>query len=348
MALTYKDAGVDIEAGDAFVDAIRPHADRTRRPEVMDSLGGFGGLFALPPGRWREPVLVSGTDGVGTKLQIAHATGIHRPVGVDLVAMCVNDIVVTGAEPLFFLDYYASGRLDPAVAVEVVAGIADGCEQSGCALIGGETAEMPGSYPPGEYDLAGFAVGVVERSAILDRAKVQPGDVVIGLASSGLHSNGFSLARKLFSTYEGGWDARPEALGGQRLAEAAMAPTTLYVKGLLALARAEILRSAAHITGGGIPGNLPRSLPPGLMAQIDLGAWTRPPIFELLLASEVPTPELFRTFNMGLGMICVVPAEERDTALACLREAGHGAFEIGVITPREGDEGVAFSGEVPR
>ncbi|MDF1562079.1 MAG: phosphoribosylformylglycinamidine cyclo-ligase [Deltaproteobacteria bacterium] len=340
---TYQEAGVDIAAGNALVEAIKPAAARTRRPEVLGGLGGFGGLFSLPEGL-EDPVLVAGTDGVGTKLMVAQATGIHRGLGQDLVAMCVNDIVVCGAEPLFFLDYFATGRLEVEAAREVIEGIADGCEQAGAALLGGETAEMPGFYAPGHFDLAGFAVGVVERAKILDGKSAVAGDRVIGLLSNGLHSNGYSLARKLVEEQGLPWDARPEVLGGETLAEALLEPTRIYVKAALALLAAQPVRSLAHITGGGLIENLPRSLPAGLVARLDATAWRRPPIFDLLLEWGVPPLEAHRTFNMGVGFCAVVPAEAADASLALLAGAGVEAVEIGELVSGDGPAAVELEG----
>ncbi|ATB27003.1 phosphoribosylformylglycinamidine cyclo-ligase [Melittangium boletus] len=338
MGTTYKQAGVDIEAGDAFVERIKPHAARTMRPEVLAGVGGFGGLFALPPGKYREPVLVAGTDGVGTKLKVAFQAGRHGTVGVDLVAMSVNDILTSGAEPLFFLDYFATGRLEVDAAAEVVKGIAQGCEQAGCALLGGETAEMPGFYARGEYDLAGFCVGVVERSEIIDGRSVKPGDALIGLASSGLHSNGYSLARKVLLE-----DAKlalhevPEGLE-RPLVDALLEPTRIYVKDALALMKTVKVKGLSHITGSGIPGNLPRCLPDGTRAVLDDTAWKRPPIFDLIQRlGGVARSEMYDTFNMGLGLIAVVAREDVAVALALLEARGVEASEVGRIEAGEGE-----------
>ena len=333
-ALDYRSAGVDIEAGSALVERIKPVAARTRIPGVLAGLGGFGSLFEIPPGRYREPVLVAGTDGVGTKLKLAIETGNHSGVGIDLVAMCVNDIVVQGAEPLFFLDYYATGHLDVEVAAAVIEGIGQGCEQAGCALVGGETAEMPGMYAAGEYDLAGFCVGVVEKSSILDGSRVQVGDKLIGLASSGPHSNGYSLIRKILAR-AGGFDA--SLPGGLSLADSLMAPTRIYVKSLLSLMRTVPVHALAHITGGGITENLPRVLPQGLAADIDLGAWQRPAVFEWLKEQgQVAAGEMLKTFNCGIGMlVCVAPADESKT-LELLRAAGERVWTLGEITAGSG------------
>src|SRR5512147_539164 len=297
MALTYRGAGVDTDEGDRLVELIQPYARPTLRPEVLAGIGGFGGLFALDPARWKEPVLVSGTDGVGTKLKVAFAADRHDTIGIDLVAMCVNDVAVVGAEPLFFLDYFATGKLSADQAAPVVKGIAEGCRQAGCALIGGETAELPGFYARGEYDLAGFAVGCVERSRIVDGSAVQPGDAVLGIASTGLHSNGYSLARRaLLDRHPLDW--RPPGLGGRTLGEALLEPTRIYAKDVLAL---------AHVTGGGLPGNVPRTLPPGTRAVLDERRWPRPPLFDLVeREGAVPRDEMVRTFNMGLGLTAVL------------------------------------------
>jgi phosphoribosylformylglycinamidine cyclo-ligase len=334
--LTYRDAGVDIDEGDRLVELIKPHAASTKRPGVMGGLGGFGGLFALTPGRYREPVLVSGTDGVGTKLKVAFAAGRHGTVGIDLVAMSVNDVCVTGAEPLFFLDYYATSRLKAEEAAEVVAGIAEGCRQAGCALLGGETAELPGFYAPGEYDLAGFAVGIVERSEIIDGSKVAVGDAVLGLASTGLHSNGYSLARKVL--LEGGSPLAlaevPPELGGRTLADVLLEPTRIYARAIASLRAAADVRALAHITGGGLPGNVPRVLPVGTRAQLHLAAWPLPPIFDLIRRrGELDEAEMYRTLNMGIGLCAVVPAADAAKALAALDGLGQAAYRIGTIVP---------------
>ncbi|HZR70068.1 MAG TPA: phosphoribosylformylglycinamidine cyclo-ligase [Burkholderiales bacterium] len=329
--ISYRDAGVDIDAGDALVEAIKPFAKRTMRPEVLAGIGGFGALCEIPK-RYREPVLVSGTDGVGTKLKLAFRLNRHDTVGIDLVAMSVNDILVQGAEPLFFLDYYACGRLDVGVATQVVAGIARGCDLAGCALIGGETAEMPGMYPEGEYDLAGFAVGVVEKSAIIDGRSIAPGDAVLGLASSGAHSNGYSLVRRILDV--SGADPGSD-FHGRTLAEALLEPTRIYVKPLLALMRAMTVKGLAHITGGGLVENVPRVLPDGTKAVLERGAWTPPPIFGWLQEQgNVAEAEMLRVFNCGIGMVVIV--EERDAARAqeTLRAAGETAWRIGRVEPR--------------
>ena len=330
-ATTYRDAGVDIAAGEALVDAIKPLAAATARAGVMGGLGGFGALFDLRAAGFTDPVLVSTTDGVGTKLKLAVETGIHDGVGIDLVAMCVNDLVVQGAEPLFFLDYLATGALDVAQAKRVLAGIAAGCAEAGCALVGGETAEMPGMYAAGDYDLAGFAVGAVERGAILPTG-VTPGDAVLALASSGVHSNGFSLVRKVVGA--AAWNDPAPFAPGLALGAALMTPTRIYVRPVLALARAGLLRAAAHITGGGLPGNLPRVLPPGMRAVLDR-PWDVPPVFAFLAhAGGVRTDEMLRVFNCGVGMALVVP--DAAAAIATLAAAGEAAVEIGRIEAIDG------------
>ncbi|MCI0669861.1 MAG: phosphoribosylformylglycinamidine cyclo-ligase [Myxococcaceae bacterium] len=339
MGTTYKQAGVDIEAGDALVERIKPLAQRTLRPEVISGVGGFGGLFALPPGKYREPVLVAGTDGVGTKLKLAFQTGRHATVGIDLVAMSVNDILTSGAEPLFFLDYFATGRLEVEQARDVIHGIVLGCEESGCTLLGGETAELPGFYAKGEYDLAGFAVGVVERSDILTGKDIRPGDALVGIQSSGLHSNGYSLARKVLLTDAGlSLDALPEGLDST-LANVLLQPTRIYVKDVRCLREAGItLKGMAHITGSGIPGNLPRCLPDGTRAVLRESAWQRPAIFELIQRlGAVARDEMYSTFNMGLGLICVVPADQARRAVEALASKGVLAWEVGHIEQGSGE-----------
>ena len=326
--LTYRDAGVDIDAGDALVENIKPLARRTLREGVLAGIGGFGALFELPR-RYRNPVLVSGTDGVGTKLKLAFETGRHDTVGIDLVAMSVNDILVQGAEPLFFLDYFACGKLDVGMATEVVAGIARGCELAGCALIGGETAEMPGMYPTGEYDLAGFAVGVVEKDAIIDGSTIAPGDAVIGLASSGAHSNGYSLVRRILA--HSGADLS-SAFHGRPLREAILAPTRIYVKPVLELMRTVPVKGLAHITGGGLLENVPRILRDGLTAELVRGAWQRAPLFDWLQqAGGVDEHEMHRVFNCGIGMVVVVDPAHEAQALGILTAAGETATRIGSI-----------------
>ncbi len=329
--LSYKDAGVDIDAGDALVERIKPLARRTMREGVLAGIGGFGALFEVPK-NYKEPVLVSGTDGVGTKLKLAFEWNMHDTVGIDLVAMSVNDVLVQGAEPLFFLDYFACGKLDVDTAAAVVGGIAAGCEASGCALIGGETAEMPGMYPAGEYDLAGFAVGVVEKSKILTGANVQPGDVVLGLASSGVHSNGFSLVRKCIE--RAGGDA-PATLDGQPFRQALMAPTRLYVKSVLGAMAAHPVKALAHITGGGLLENIPRVLPDGLAAHLKKGSWPRSELFAWLQQTAgIDDIEMNRTFNNGIGMVVVIDAAHAGACAQTLQAAGEQVFAIGVIAQR--------------
>ena len=332
VSLSYRDAGVDIDAGDALVEAIKPLAKRTMREGVLGGIGGFGGLFEISK-KFKEPVLVSGTDGVGTKLKLAFELNRHDTVGIDLVAMSVNDILVQGAEPLFFLDYFACGKLDVATATAVVKGIAQGCEESGCALLGGETAEMPGMYPDGEYDLAGFAVGAVEKSQIIDGSKIVPGDVVLGLASSGIHSNGYSLVRKIIQV------AKPDLeadFHGRKLADVLMAPTRLYVKPLLALMAAMEVKGLVHITGGGLVENIPRVLQDNLTAVLDSKAWTMPPLFKWLQQhGGVLDAEMHRVFNCGIGMTVIVSKENADAAVAQLEAAGETVYRIGEIRARE-------------
>jgi phosphoribosylformylglycinamidine cyclo-ligase len=327
-ALTYRDAGVDIDAGDALVERIKPAAKRTMRPEVLAGIGGFGALFEISK-KFREPVLVAGTDGVGTKLKLAFQLNKHDTIGQDLVAMSVNDILVQGAEPLFFLDYFACGKLDVNVAAQVVEGIAKGCELAGCALIGGETAEMPGMYPDGEYDLAGFAVGAVEKSKIIDGTGIRPGDVVLGLASSGAHSNGYSLIRRIIER------AKPDLSAnfhGKTLAQAVLAPTRIYVKPLLALMQSLPVKGLAHITGGGLLDNIPRILQPSLTAVLDRDAWPLPPLFQWLRREgNVADGEMHRVFNCGIGMVVVVAPEHERQAVELLGAAGEQVFRIGRI-----------------
>ncbi len=328
---TYRDAGVDIAAGDALVERIKPLARATSRPGVIGGLGGFGALFDLRAAGFTDPVLVSTTDGVGTKLKLAVETGRHGTVGIDLVAMCVNDLVVQGAEPLFFLDYFATGALHVDQAASVVSGIAEGCRLAGCALVGGETAEMPGMYEAGDYDLAGFAVGAAERGTLLP-AGAQAGDAVLGLASGGVHSNGYSLVRRIVASSGLGWDAPFE---GSTLGETLMAPTRIYVAPLLALHRAGLLRAAAHITGGGLLGNVPRVLPDGVRAVLNAGAWPLPPVFRWLAQTGYVTPdEMLRVFNCGIGMALVV--SDPDAALALLKAHGETAFTIGNLRTADG------------
>jgi phosphoribosylformylglycinamidine cyclo-ligase len=331
-SLTYKDAGVDIDAGNALVERIKPAVAATRRPGVLSGIGGFGGLFEVPSG-YERPVLVAGTDGVGTKLKLAIETGYHGGVGIDLVAMCVNDVVVQGAEPLFFLDYYGTGRLDVDVATAVIEGIAEGCRQAGAALLGGETAELPGFYQDGDYDLAGFCVGIVEFARIIDGSRVAAGDVILGIASSGLHSNGYSLARKVL---ERSGAPRDMILDGAPLMERLLAPTRIYVKPLLALLAKVEVHALAHITGGGLPENLPRVLPEGMMATIDLGSWQRPAVFDWLQSEGgIADAELYRTFNCGLGMAVVLPEAAAGAAIALLAEHGERAWIAGRIDAGE-------------
>lgn len=336
MGTTYQDAGVDVEAGDALVERIKPLAARTHRPELLSGVGGFGGLFAIPPGKYKAPVLVSGTDGVGTKLKLAFELDSHAGVGIDLVAMSVNDVLTSGAEPLFFLDYFATSKLDLARAEKVIAGIAKGCELAGCALLGGETAELPGFYAPGDYELAGFCVGVVERSEIIDGTTIKPGDAVLGLASSGLHSNGYSLARKIVA--DGKLDLHATVPGlGKTLGEALLEPTRIYVKDIRSLAQVVKLKGLSHITGSGLPGNVPRCLPPGVRAVLSERRWQRSPLFDLLQKTgDVAPAEMFKTFNMGLGFVVVVSEPDVHTAIAHLEGRGVKAFEVGRIVAAPG------------
>lgn len=327
-SLSYRDAGVDIDAGEALVQRIKHIARQTQRPEVMGNLGGFGALCEIPAG-YREPVLVSGTDGVGTKLKLAMALDRHDTIGIDLVAMCVNDLVVTGAEPLFFLDYYATGKLNVETAASVVAGIGQGCQQAGCALVGGETAEMPGMYQGEDYDLAGFCVGVVEKSAIIDGRHVAAGDVLLGLASSGPHSNGYSLIRKVIEV--SGADLQ-DSLGEQTLADALLAPTRIYVQPVLELIRSLPVHAVAHITGGGLLENVPRVLPEHCRAHINVSNWPLPPVFNWLQrAGNIDAREMHRTFNCGIGMVICVAAEHAAAARRLLEAAGETVFQIGHI-----------------
>jgi phosphoribosylformylglycinamidine cyclo-ligase len=330
--LTYAAAGVDLDAADASVDRLKAHVERTRRPEVLEGIGGFGGLFALPAGDYRQPVLVSATDGVGTKLELARQLGRHDTVGIDLVAMVVDDIVVTGAEPLFFLDYIAVGKLDPEHVEQVVAGIADGCEQAGCALVGGETAEHPGVMPADQYDLAGFGVGIVERDEMLGPHRVRSGDAVVAMASSGLHSNGYSLARRIVADLDLSAD---HGLRLQSLGDALLRPTTIYTKACLELARRSTVHALCHVTGGGIPGNLGRVLPDGLGAQVDRATFTVPDVFGVLQREgNVSDAEMWRTFNMGAGMLAVVP--DGRAAVEVLAELGVDAWECGTVDETPG------------
>ncbi len=335
-SLSYRDAGVDIDAGDALVDRIKPLARRTMREGALGGIGGFGALFEVPK-RYREPVLVAGTDGVGTKLKLAFALDGHDTVGIDLVAMSVNDILVQGAEPLFFLDYFACGKLDVEVAARVVGGIARGCELAGCALIGGETAEMPGMYPDGEYDLAGFAVGAVEKSAIIDGSRIAAGDAVLGLASSGAHSNGYSLVRRVIERAWGAIDAPQmnDDFHGRRFADALLAPTRIYVQPMLGLIRSVPVKGIAHITGGGLLENVPRVLPDGLQAVLHRDAWTMPPLFGWLQQhGGVDDAEMHRVFNCGIGMVVIVDAADAAAAGAMLAAAGETVYRIGEVVER--------------
>jgi phosphoribosylformylglycinamidine cyclo-ligase len=337
---TYRDAGVDIDAGDEFVERIKPHVRATFRPEVLTDLGGFGGLFRFQANRYTDPVLVSGTDGVGTKLKIAFLMNRHDTVGIDLVAMCVNDIAVSGAEPLFFLDYFATGKLSVGTAESVVKGIADGCRQAGCALIGGETAEMPSFYSSGEYDLAGFAVGVVDRPKIIDGQRIAAGDAVIGLASTGIHSNGFSLARKvLLEQSRLKVESRVPELGTS-IGETLLTPTRIYAKQILTLVQEFQIKGAAHITGGGMTDNLPRVFPAHCGALIRRGSWPISPIFQIIQErGGVAVDEMYRVFNMGIGLILVTPDEQADDVVKRAGELGDHAYRIGEIVAQQADEG---------
>ena len=335
QSLSYRDAGVDIDAGDALVNAIKPFAKRTMRDGVLGGIGGFGALFEISK-KYRNPVLVSGTDGVGTKLKLAFQLNRHDTVGIDLVAMSVNDILVQGAEPLFFLDYFSCGKLDVGTASRVIKGIAAGCEQAGCALIGGETAEMPGMYPEGEYDLAGFAVGVAEKDRLIDGTKIIPGDAVIGLASSGIHSNGYSLVRRIIDVAKPDLDA---GFHGRTLADALMQPTRIYVKPLLKLMEAIEVKGMAHITGGGLVENIPRVLPDSVVAEIQKEAWEMPPLFNWLQENgNVADDEMHRVFNCGIGMAVIVAREDAEKAVALLSDAGETVWQIGNIRQRTGEE----------
>jgi phosphoribosylformylglycinamidine cyclo-ligase len=333
-SLTYRDSGVDIDAGEELVERIKPSVARTQRPEVLAGIGGFGAMVEIPPGRWKRPVLVAGTDGVGTKLRLAIDTGLHDGVGQDLVAMCANDVVVQGAEPLFFLDYYATGRLSVDVAERVIAGIAEGCLKAGCALVGGETAEMPGMYAGDDYDLAGFCVGVVERDRIIDGARTRAGDAIIGLASSGPHSNGFSLIRRLIAETKADGATR---VGGARLFDLLMAPTRIYVRPLLRLATELDVHAFAHITGGGLTDNIPRVLPDGIGVRLDPRAWRRDPVWDWIQdAGRIADAEMHRTFNCGIGMVAVLAPAEAGAALELLRAAGEQASVIGEVVAGAG------------
>ena len=343
MGLTYRDAGVDQAAGDDLVERIKPLVRATMRPEVLAGVGGFAALCGIPQG-YREPLLVSGTDGVGTKLKIAFLTGRHDTVGIDLVAMCVNDVITCGAEPLFFLDYFATGRLEIGVAEQVISGIARGCTDAGCALVGGETAELPGFYADGEYDLAGFAVGVVERASVLDGRQVAVGDKLVGVASSGLHSNGYSLARKVVLEHLAlPTGARPPELGGVTVGEALLTPTRIYARLVKALRATVAPHGIAHITGGGLPGNAPRMLGPGLALRFVNGSWSVPPIFDLIARGGVDTGEMRATFNVGLGLVVAVAPADADRAVAVCAEAGERATIVGeVVAAGPGVPEVAF------
>jgi phosphoribosylformylglycinamidine cyclo-ligase len=333
--LTYKDAGVDIEAGNDLVERIKPLVAKTMRPEVMSGIGGFGGLFALPPGKYSEPVLVSGTDGVGTKLKLARRLQRHDTIGIDLVAMCVNDVLVQGAEPLFFLDYFACGHLDTDVAASVVGGIAAGCVEAGAALVGGETAEMPDMYADGDYDLAGFCVGAVERNKLIDGSVIAAGDVMIGVASSGAHSNGFSLIRKVLEVAEN------KNIDGTPAEELLLKPTKIYVKPVLQLMESVTVKGLAHITGGGLTENIPRILRGNLSAEIEVNSWQQGPLFDWLAVSgRIAIDEMRRTFNCGVGMVVVVDAADADATVAVLAECGETAWRLGEI--RKGAGGVAY------
>jgi phosphoribosylformylglycinamidine cyclo-ligase len=336
--ITYRDAGVDIDAGDELVERIKPVVRRTQRPEVLAGIGGFGALVEIPAG-YKHPVLVSGTDGVGTKLRLAIDTGRHDTIGIDLVAMCANDVVVQGAEPLFFLDYYATGKLRVDVAEAVIRGIAEGCAQAGAALVGGETAEMPGIYSGEDYDLAGFCVGVVEKSAIIDGSRINPGDAVVALASSGPHSNGYSLIRKLIEVAQANADT---LLDGRPLFDRLLTPTRIYVKALLELIRTVPVHGLAHITGGGITDNIPRVLSDGLEVVLERGSWHRDPVFDWLQhTARISAAEMYRTFNCGIGMVAIVPNEHAQAAVSLLNSRGETASVIGEV--RKGGRGVVIN-----
>ncbi len=336
--LTYRDAGVDIEAGESLVERIKPLVQKTQRPECLGNIGGFGGLFELPIDRYRRPVLVSGTDGVGTKLKLAVILDRHDTIGIDLVAMCVNDVLVLGAEPLYFLDYFATGRLSPEHAQSVIAGIATGCEAAGAALIGGETAEMPGMYSPGEYDLAGFCVGVVEKDQIIDGSHIRAGDQVLGLASSGLHSNGYSLARAVLERSNATLD---QPIGETTLGEALLAPTRIYVRPILALLKAMPIHGIAHITGGGLTGNIPRILPDNCDCRIDTTAWPRSEIFQWLQSEgSIDDTEMLRTFNCGIGLVIIVSSDTAAQAHEMLKASGETVYRLGEV--QAGGQGIVF------
>ncbi len=347
--LNYRDAGVDIDAGNRLVDLIKPLVKATARPGADADIGGFGGIFDLKRAGFTDPLLIAATDGVGTKLKIAIETGRHETIGIDLVAMCVNDLIVQGAEPLFFLDYFATGRLSPEVGAHIVAGVARACKASGCALIGGETAEMPGMYKDGDYDLAGFAVGAVERTGLLPRPDVAVGDVIIGLTSSGVHSNGYSLVRRVVERSGLNWAADAPFAPGQSLGAALLEPTKLYVKSVLQVIRATgAVKALAHITGGGITENLPRVLPAGTVARIDLGNLTVPPVFRWLAATGGIAPEeMLRAFNCGIGMAIVVDAADEERIADAFADAGESVVRLGVIEPGEGAAHVVYDGTLP-
>jgi phosphoribosylformylglycinamidine cyclo-ligase len=336
--MDYQSAGVDVVAGRSFVQQIRGLVESTRRPEVLGGFGGFSGCFELPEG-YRKPVLVSGTDGVGTKLKIAQVLQRHDSIGIDLVAMCVNDILTCGAEPLYFLDYLATGKLEPEALVQVVKGVTEGCRQAGCALLGGETAEMPGFYQPGEYDLAGFTVGVVEKDQMIDGSQIQVGDVAIGLTSSGVHSNGYSLVRKIIETVGASWDDRPTELGGLTVGEVYLTPTQIYVRTIMAAKKAQLpIRGMAHITGGGLPENLPRCLGAGLSVEVDRGSWPVPAAFQWLAnQGQVADRDMYHTFNMGIGYVVIVPKSEAASALDWFKGQGVVGYSIGTIVAGNGE-----------
>ncbi|OKH20034.1 phosphoribosylformylglycinamidine cyclo-ligase [[Limnothrix rosea] IAM M-220] len=336
--MDYQQAGVDIEAGRSFVKTIKDNVESTYRPGVLGGLGGFGGCFEIPAG-YRQPVLISGTDGVGTKLKIAHQTDRHHTVGIDLVAMCVNDILTAGAEPLFFLDYLATGKLEPQQLANVVQGVVEGCKQSGCALLGGETAEMPGFYQKGEYDVAGFCVGIVEKDQILDGSKVEVGDVAIALGSSGVHSNGFSLVRKIIEMNGLDWSATPSEFGGKTLGEVFLTPTQIYVKVIQAALKSGLdIHAMAHITGGGLPENLPRCLKADQSMQIETSAWEIPAVFQWLQnAGDVPSAAMWDTFNMGVGYVVIVPAAIADESLAWFQSQDMTCFKVGEVVSGQGE-----------
>lgn len=336
--MDYREAGVDIEAGRDFVNQIRQMVEKTYRPEVLGGLGGFGGCFEIPPG-YQQPVLVSGTDGVGTKLKIASAINQHDTIGIDLVAMCVNDILTCGAEPLFFLDYLATGKLQPQQLTQVVAGVSQGCLQAGCALLGGETAEMPGFYQPGEYDIAGFCVGIVEKNRMLNGSQVQVGDIAIGLASSGIHSNGFSLVRKIISDRNFNWHDSPDEFNGQSLGEVCLTPTYIYVQPILAAIKAGInIHGMAHITGGGLPENLPRCLGANQAVEINSSSWPVLPIFQWISQTgDVPLAAMYDTFNMGIGFVVIVSPSEAEDTLNWFQSQNIDAYQIGKVISGEGN-----------